>query len=297
MASYSTCKEVSPQCPISATTYGYRPNAGGNIFFTVFFGVLGVCQVGYGVYFRSWTFLVALGVGTFMEVAGYIGRLLLWKNPWNEDGFKLQIVCLVLAPTFVAAGVYLSLKHIILYLGPEHSRLKPKLFTWIFIGCDVGSLILQAAGGGVAASAGHSNQDLLDVGDNIIIAGIAFQVATMACCGILGLDFFISVLRRGRDSMREKAYGTGRGIKFMIIAEIIAYFFVLIRCIYRIPEMSGGWGGPLMQRENEFLALDGMMIAVACLAFTVCHPAVFFPTMRTGFKPRHHDTEHEEIEH
>lgn len=25
-----------------------------------------------------------------------------------------------------------------------------------------------------------------------------------------------------------------------------------------IPEMAGGWGSPLMQRENEFLLLDGM---------------------------------------
>ena len=233
MASSITCTEVSPQCPVSATTYGYRPNAGGNTFFTVFFGVLGICQLGYGFYFRSWTFLVALGVGTFMEVAGYIGRLLLWKNPWDNQGFKLQIVCLVLAPTFVAAGIYLTMKHIVLYLGPEHSKLKPRLFTWIFIGCDIGSLILQAAGGGVAASAGSTNQSLLDAGNNIIIAGIAFQVATMSCCGLLALDFFISVLRRGRDTMREKMYGTGRRIKVIIVAEIIAYVFVLIRGIYR----------------------------------------------------------------
>jgi hypothetical protein len=25
-----------------------------------------------------------------------------------------------------------------------------------------------------------------------------------------------------------------------------------------IPEMAGGWGNPLMQKENEFLVLDGM---------------------------------------
>ena len=233
MPGYHTCTHVSPECPISATTYGYRPNAGGNIFFTVFFGILGIFQLGFGIHFRSWTFLVALGIGCFMEVAGYIGRILMWQNPWDESGFKLQIVCLILAPTFVAAGVYLNLKHIILYLGHEHSRLKPKLFTWIFIGCDIGSLILQAAGGGVAASAGSTDQKTLKIGDDIIIAGIAFQVATMSVCGILGLDFFISVLRHRRNTIHEKSYGTGRGIKAMIFAEIFAYFTVLIRCIYR----------------------------------------------------------------
>jgi len=28
--------------------------------------------------------------------------------------------------------------------------------------------------------------------------------------------------------------------------------------ISSIPEMAGGWGNALMQRENEFLVLDGM---------------------------------------
>lgn len=45
--------------------------------------------------------------------------------------------------------------------------------------------------------------------------------------------------------------------------------------------MSGGWGSPLMQKEDEFLVLDGMMIAFAVLAMTVSHPGIFIPSMRT----------------
>jgi hypothetical protein len=290
MPSYADCTAVSPLCPVQATTYGYYPNFGGNVFFTVFFGVLGVFQIGYGVYFRTWTFMVALGAGAIMEMAGYVGRVLMNSNPWNESAFKLQIVCLVLAPTFVAAGVYLTLKHIVLNLGPEHSKLKPRLFTWIFISCDVGSLILQAAGGGVAAAAGKTNQKLLKAVDDIIIAGIAFQVVTMAVCGLLGLHFFWNVYRSGNGLVSEKTLDdptpaiSPRRMKLVIIAEVFAYFTVLIRCIYRIPEMAGGWGSPLMQKENEFLVLDGMMIALACTSFTLVHPGLFLPSMRTGRK-------------
>ncbi|GLI80428.1 hypothetical protein PoHVEF18_008783 [Penicillium ochrochloron] len=290
MPSYADCTSVSPLCPVQATTYGYYPNFGGNIFFTVFFGILGVLQIGYGIYFRTWTFMVALGAGAIMEMAGYVGRVLMNSNPWDESAFKLQIVCLVLAPTFVAAGVYLTLKHIVLNLGPEHSKLKPRLFTWIFISCDVGSLILQAAGGGVAAAAGKTNQKLLKAGDDIIIAGIAFQVVTMAVCGLLGLHFFWNVYRSGNGLVSEKTLDdptpaiSPRRMKLVIIAEVFAYFTVLIRCIYRIPEMAGGWGSPLMQKENEFLVLDGMMIALACTSFTLVHPGLFIPSMRTGRK-------------
>ncbi|OGM43818.1 putative RTA1 domain protein [Aspergillus bombycis] len=284
MASYNTCTEVAPLCPVEATTYGYYPNYGGNIFFTVFFGLCGVFQLGFGIYFRSWTLMVALVVGTFLEMAGYIGRVLMNKNPWDGGAFKLQIVAIILGPTFIAAGIYLTLKHIILSLGPEHSRLKPKLFTWIFIGCDIGSLILQAAGGGVAAAAGSEQRDLLNAGNDIIITGIAFQVATMSVCGVLALDFFIRYLRR---SSGEKALDSGNGrshIRLVVIADIFAYFTVLIRCIYRIPEMAGGWGNPLMQREDEFLVLDGMMVALAVLSLTVFHPGLFLPSLRKGNK-------------
>ncbi|GIK05988.1 hypothetical protein Aspvir_010106 [Aspergillus viridinutans] len=283
MASYRTCTEVGPLCPVEATTYGYYPNLAGNIFFTVFFGILALFQLGIGVYYRTWTFMVAVAVGAILELAGYIGRVLMHSNPWNSSAFKLQIVCLVLAPTFVAAGIYLTLKHIILALGPEHSRLKPALFTWIFIGCDVGSLILQAAGGGVAAAAGNTNRKLLQAGDDIIIAGIAFQVATMSVCGFLGLEFFIRYWKRGPGLSGEKT-SLGRNIKWVIVGEVLAFFTVLIRCIYRIPEMAGGWGNPLMQKENEFLVLDGMMIALAVLALTVLHPGFFFGSIRKGPK-------------
>ncbi|CAI7617860.1 unnamed protein product [Penicillium pancosmium] len=291
MPSYADCFEVGPLCPVQATTYGYYPNFGGNVFFVVFFGVLGISQLGLGIYFRTWTFMTALGIGALMEMAGYIGRVLMNDNPWSAPAFKLQIVCLVLAPTFVAAGIYLTLKHIVLALGPEHSKLKPRLFTWIFIGCDVGSLLLQAAGGGVAAAAGKTDQAMLKAGDDIIIAGIAFQVATMAVCGLVALHFFWTVSRRGNGLEGEKDLETTTSVprtrmQLILGAEIFAYFTVIIRCIYRIPEMAGGWGNPLMQKESEFLVLDGMMIALACLSFTLFHPGFFLPSMRTGYKNR-----------
>lgn len=233
MASYATCFEVSPLCPVEATTYGYYPNLAGNIIFTVFFGLSGLFQCGFGVYFKTWTFTFALAVGTFLEMAGYIGRVLMNDNPWSAPAFKLQIVAIVLGPTFVAAAIYLTLKHIVLFVGPENSRLPARLYTWIFISCDVASLLLQAAGGGVAAAA-EDNQDMVKSGNNIIITGIAFQVATMSVCGLLGLDFFIRATRSGSLSagMGEKSTHW-KNFTFFCAAEILAYTTVLIRCIYR----------------------------------------------------------------
>lgn len=268
--SSKSCTSVTPLCPVEATTYGYYPNLGGNVFFIVIYAICGIAQIYFSVRFRSWTFGVALIFGAFLEMAGYIGRVLMNSNPWDGGAFKLQIVTLILAPSFVAAGIYLTLKHIILNLGSQYSRLKPRLFTWIFIGCDIISLFLQAAGGGVAASA-EDDIDMTDMGNNIIIAGIVFQVVTMSVCAVLAVDFFMRFFRHGSAAfraMKPMRLDTIRGerddenacdqtadehgdhalsgetgdarantswthLKIVITAEIVAYFTVLIRCIYR----------------------------------------------------------------
>ncbi|WEW61466.1 hypothetical protein PRK78_006956 [Emydomyces testavorans] len=236
MRDFSECTQITPACPLEATTYGYYPNFAASIIFTVFFGLCALFQLGFGAYYKTWTFMIALAVGALLEMAGYIGRILLHDNPWATGPFKLQIVTLILGPTLVAAAIYLTLKHIVLFLGSEYSRIAARLYTWIFISCDVCSLVLQAIGGGVAAAAGRSDKAKLDIGNRVIITGIAFQVVTMSACGLLGLDFFIRASRNGafaaRARLSEKE-SHWKAFKAFCFAEILAYTTVLIRCIYR----------------------------------------------------------------
>ncbi|KAF1835621.1 RTA1-domain-containing protein [Decorospora gaudefroyi] len=285
---FRQCLEVSPECPVYATLYGYYPNLGANAFLCALFSLCCIASIVIGIMSRTWTYTLALGIGTFLEAAGYGGRIIMNDNPWDESGFKLQICCLVLGPSFIAAAIYLTLKHFVLYCGPQYSLLKPRLYPWIFIGCDFGSIVLQACGGGMAAAGGTTNRKLVDAGNNLIVAGIAFQVLTMTVCGLL-VSVYIVRYRKGRstrDTLSEKSNyqmdketgGVRLGkIKLFGWMIVLAYTTVLVRCIYRLPEMAGGWGNALMRNEKEFLLLDGMMIAIACTGLTVIHPAYFFP--------------------
>jgi hypothetical protein len=192
----------------------------------------------------------------------------------------------------------------VLYCGPEYSRLKAKWYPWIFIGSDLGSIIVQAIGGGVAASAKNTtNPALLTAGDALIIAGIALQAVTMSVCGAVVLDFFLS-RRKAQIEHKVETEGTTdtsldattlandahtrSPLRFRIFCYAIGFAFatILIRCIYRVPEMAGGWGNPRMREEPVFLALDGAMVALASIAFTVAHPGFMFPPMRKGKKSR-----------
>lgn len=236
MPSLRDCTSVTPACPVEATTYGYYPVLWANVALCAVFGLLCLLQVFMCLFKRVYSYSIVVACGCMLECLGYVGRLMMRNNPWDPNGTKMQIVCLIIAPTFTAAGVYLTLKHTVIHNGPEHSRLRPALYTWIFVGCDVGSICLQAIGGGVAASA-TNDADLLHVGNNIIIAGIAFQVATMLICGLLAAEYIFKLVRARRQStiraVSRKEKSSDTKAQIFQFAVMFAYLAILIRCIYR----------------------------------------------------------------
>jgi hypothetical protein len=72
MASYANCFQVSAQCPISATAYGYVPSLPINATFLTVFGLLAVVQLMQGVAWKTWGFMIALVLGSLCEVIGML---------------------------------------------------------------------------------------------------------------------------------------------------------------------------------------------------------------------------------
>lgn len=60
-----------------------------------------------------------------------------------------------------------------------------------------------------------------------------------------------------------------------------------MRCVYRIPELLGGWGNSLMRVESEFIGFESWMIVLCVAAQTICHPGIFFPVMGNGSSKQH----------
>jgi hypothetical protein len=117
-------------CQNVASYYNYRVSLPANAVFLALFTVSFLGFVGvYGVTRRGLGFTVAMLLGVACEIIGYVGRVLSWKNQWQENGFLIQIICLTIAPAFLAAGVYLCLRRIVFAFGPENSRIPPKYYT------------------------------------------------------------------------------------------------------------------------------------------------------------------------
>lgn len=124
-------------------------------------------------------FNVAFICGIGLEFAGFIGRILSFGDMADMDYYILQLVCLTIAPAFIMGGIYYLFAQVVVVFGREYSILRPMWYSYIFITCDVLSLIIQAAGGG-AASYASSNYEDSKPGTYIMIAGIAFQVFAMS---------------------------------------------------------------------------------------------------------------------
>jgi hypothetical protein len=104
-------------------------------------------------------------------------------------------------------------------------------------------------------------------------------------------------VRRDQLSLSALALWNDTRFKMYCGAVAAAYVFIFIRCVYRIPELLGGWGGKLMRIESEFVALEGVMIMLAVLAQTVFHPGIFFPALASkGTKGRNMTSEDAEME-
>lgn len=123
-----------------------------------------------------------------------------------------------------------------------------------------------------------------------MIAGLSFQVLTLlifiTCC----VDFAISAHRRYRrlgeaafdqDATALQLRGSWR-FRGFLLALAVATVCIFWRSVYRVAELSKGWDGPLMYRQDLFIGFEGVMIIVACLVLNVFHPSLCFREMMDG---------------
>lgn len=282
--SYKFCTEPSDLCPLDSSYYYYRMDLGANATFAALFAVSLIGFLGTFIATRrAFGFSFAMICGVILEIIGYAGRLMSWKNQWDENGFLIQIVCLTIAPAFMAAGIYLCLRRIVYAFGPENSRIKPETYTRLFIPCDLLSLILQGTGGGMASTASHQGTSTA-AGNNIMIAGLAFQVFTLLIFMCFCIDFAIRTRRRfnalGDAGFNQSpaALALRGSLKFkgFLGALALATICIFWRSVYRVVELGEGWEGDLIKRQWLFVGFEGVMVIVACLVLNIFHPAFCF---------------------
>ncbi|TFA97688.1 Sphingoid long-chain base transporter RSB1 [Trichoderma ghanense] len=258
----STCNLHN--CPVEWSIYGYRPSLAANVTFAVLFGLAGVAHLYLGFRWRTWGFTIPVLIGCITEIIGYVGRIMLWDNPFSFNGFIIQIVTLTIAPVFYTASIYVTLSQSIMFLDPSLSRFKPQLFYWIFIPFDIVCLVLQAAGGAMSANDTGSDQTGVDISQ----AGLSLQVIVLVAFIAAFGDYMFRYIRSGRASnwgWRLTAFFSGL---------TTATFLILARCAYRVAELKDGYDGSLIKEEATFIVLEGVFVFLAAVALCFGQPGL-----------------------
>ncbi|EED16677.1 conserved hypothetical protein [Talaromyces stipitatus ATCC 10500] len=272
---WSNCTTVGPNCPADGSGLSYPPNLAANIIFAALFGFSLIVHIFQGWRLRTWSFLAAYALGSSTEVVGYIGRILFHSNPYDLNRFLVQIVCLTMGPAFYSAGLYLCLARIVIVYGEEISRIRPAWYTRIFITCDLISLALQGGGGGVASSA--TKPSTLSMGNNIMLAGLIFQIVTLVLFAVLCLEFSWRVHRSPHmKNVQFRSLRDSRRFRGFLLAAVATFVLIFVRCVYRVVELAGGWNNHLQREEVPFIILESGMITVAVFVFAVYHPGYAF---------------------
>lgn len=269
-------------CSLDYASLRYIPNLGANATYLGIFVIVLIAQI--VVWFRSRThsYTFSMICGLILEVVGYAFRIVMRKHMFTDGPFLIQIIFITIAPVFFTAALYLTLSRVITHYGIYNSRLSPKAYTIGFIASDFLALVLQSAGGAIAETA--NNRATSKAGTNVMVGGLAFQVASLVVFCVLAAEFFWKV-KADRKHIRatnwaygvpEKPAGDIDGLKTFLYAFTFATVLILIRSCFRVAELVHGFRSNLAKDELAFMILEGGMVVVAATILTVFHPGRYF---------------------
>ncbi|KAI6131073.1 RTA1 like protein-domain-containing protein [Pisolithus croceorrhizus] len=292
------CITVGPHIP---DMFGYCTEPVPSLAqFVMLFGINTVLHIFQSWKFRMWWLIPTVVVAGILEVLGWSARLWSSISPTLLTPFEIQLIGTILAPTPFLAANFLVLGKIIVRLGPQYSRLSPKLYALIFCTLDVICLTIQAVGGAYAADEVNRNQNPDKVcvfsrsifnltfsvfkGGNIMLLGVTLQSCAMTlyvlCAGEFILRFLndTPVRKNSAPVSQEKRYAkimewdTGR---WLILGLAIQTFCLFVRATYRTVELSNGWSGPIISTQAYINVFDGLMMTIALYTMNLIHPGFF----------------------
>ena len=196
-----------------------------------------------------------------MEVVGYVFRILSsQQDPYSVPWFVVQYFFIVVAPVFFSAAIYAIVSVLINTYGRKYSPIPPKVVLGVFLTCDIVATIVQIAGAALVGVA-YSNRDDPTTPNNVLLAGLAFQVFSFAV--------FLIVLAWTLGKARQSSVRVNHTF---LVALIVATLAVYLRTCFRLAETAEGLMQDLSTHEVFFGCLEFLPILVAVYIFTYWHP-------------------------
>jgi hypothetical protein len=189
--------------------YPYNPSLAAAVVFTVLNGIWVICH-GYLCFWlpRSKTYkhryTIPLFVAALLSFGGYLVRIINVDQLDSVTLYAISASYIVVSPIFVCATLYLLLKYLLNLCLPQGRvqyifGLSPRWLGRVFIFSDVTSFLTQCSGSAIASS-GNWEGDTKEIGVNVLLAGLALQLATFTFY-LAFLWRFVTVARREPGAM------------------------------------------------------------------------------------------------
>ncbi|KAJ6098475.1 protein RTM1 [Penicillium canescens] len=257
--------------------YRYYPSLAAAIAFIVLFSVSTFLHLFQMIRTRTWFFIpFVIGV----EWVGYIGRALSsHESPsWTLGPYLIQTLLLLLAPAFFAASIYMMLGKIIICLdGEQHSILRQRWLTKVFVCGDILSFTVQAAGGGMMTGGSLSG---MHTGEKVVIVGLIIQILFF---GLFIITAAIFNYRIGKSPTGRSMTGNVPWRKHLH-ALYAANALIMIRSVFRVIEYAMGNNGYILRHEAFLYIFDGLLMLMVMVIFNVVHPNEIKAALPVGEK-------------
>lgn len=212
-------------------------------------------------------------IRTIVEVIGYTIRALAYDKTGELMPYVLQSSFLLLGPVLFAASLYMTLSRVVRAVdGGALSPIKPRWLTRIFVAGDIISFIVQASGAAMKSQAEKIDPD---VGTNIVVGGLIFQVIIFAIF-IVAAGVFNRRFRSLGSSSRARDIIPWQAALSMLYATSA---IVMARNVFRVAEYAMGNDGYLLSVEWPVYVFDAGLMSLTMACFFWWYPSRLMPAL------------------
>lgn len=214
--------------------YFYNPSTAAAVVFSVLYLLLTLYHFHISILYArkqpiKHRYTIPLFVAAFISTAGWSVRIASIQNKSSISLYATSASYVVISPIFVCATLYLLLTRLIRSSLPDEPahmffRVPPRWLGRIFITSDIFSFLTQCSGSGIASS-GNWEGSLKEVGTNVLLVGLALQLATFS-------TFLLVLGRVVRRVNRSRHTEFDPRVKKVILGVWIASLFVQVSTLH-----------------------------------------------------------------
>lgn len=271
--------------------YGFSPNHGAAVFFTIIFSCVTVSQfallfihakknklathLDYHLekpeslvlsnYLSLSLFYIPLVLGGVCEIIGFITKCISAFSYSNLNSFIAQRVCILVAPNLFMTTMYLVFGRLVQLININDNLLFSEIVNRrLFVTGNLAGSILQGVGGGISSNGTQSDYEK---GKKLLLAGLFVQLGIFIIF-VLREFFLFKIIKNGDNNI---AYNTKkwRTLNLVLLASGI---LIMLRSIVRLVEVFEGSTSPILNNEWFGYVFDSLPMLVLMVLYAMTTP-------------------------